>query len=200
MAFVNSASPFSFEDVYEQTVESVVRTARALGVAPSSLDDVVQDVFVVVHRKLPEFEGRSTIKTWVTRIVLNVMHEHRRQRAKHHHAEENYENVEGTYASADRVWESKEAAQILLKFLDGLPEPQRVVFVLSELEELTATQIGEMLGESPNTISSRLRLARQEFDRMRQRLRAQEGRENPFPALLSNNPLTEHPLDRGEKA
>ena len=126
------------------------------------------------------------------------MHEHRREKAKHDHAEEDYENVEGTPPSADRVWEAKEAAQHLLRFLNALPEPQRVAFVLSELEELTAMEIGELLNESSNTISSRLRLARQEFERMQKRLRAQETHEVPptsssplYANLLGHNVLSE---------
>src|SRR6185436_19202677 len=67
-----------FEEVYEQNVTFVWRSARRLGVADAAIDDVVQEIFVVVHRRLREFEGRSSLKTWLFAIVLRVVRDHRR--------------------------------------------------------------------------------------------------------------------------
>src|SRR5688500_20226670 len=72
-----------FEAVYEQLFDFVWRSARRLGVADAAVDDVVQETFLVVHRRLPGFEGRSTVKTWVFAIVLRVVSDWRRtQRRK----------------------------------------------------------------------------------------------------------------------
>ena len=67
-----------FEEVYAQHFDFVWRTARRLGVGDLHVDDVVQDVFVVVHRKLAGFEGRSSLKTWLYAITRRVVSDHRR--------------------------------------------------------------------------------------------------------------------------
>src|SRR3954452_10421913 len=62
----------TFEEVYAQHVGFVWRVLRSLGVPPAQLEDAAQDVFVVVHRRLPEFEGRAAITTWLFAIVRKV--------------------------------------------------------------------------------------------------------------------------------
>lgn len=54
-----------FEKIYEAHASRVLRALRRLGVREADLEDVAQEVFVVVHRKLPEFAGRSSLKTWL---------------------------------------------------------------------------------------------------------------------------------------
>ena len=68
-----------FAAVYREYFPFVWRMARRLGVAPHALDDVCQDVFVVVHRRLGDFEGRSSLKSWIFGIVHNVALVHRRK-------------------------------------------------------------------------------------------------------------------------
>jgi RNA polymerase sigma-70 factor (ECF subfamily) len=68
----------SFALVYEQHFDFVWRSARRLGVAEASLDDVVQDVFVTVYRRLDAFEGRSSLKTWLFGIVRHTVRDLRR--------------------------------------------------------------------------------------------------------------------------
>jgi RNA polymerase sigma-70 factor (ECF subfamily) len=58
-----------FDVVYEEQMEFVWRTVRRMGVRTADVDDVVQEVFVIVHRRLAEFEGRAKLKTWVFRIL-----------------------------------------------------------------------------------------------------------------------------------
>ena len=71
----------AFEDVYEEHFEFVWRSVRRLGVPEAALDDAVQDVFVVVHRRGSEFEGRSSVRTWLFGIVVHVARAYRRRRA-----------------------------------------------------------------------------------------------------------------------
>src|SRR5262245_39671446 len=70
--------PTAFADVYRDYFGFVWRSARGLGVRPGALDDVVQEIFVAVHRCLPDFAGRSSLRTWLSGIVLNVVRHHRR--------------------------------------------------------------------------------------------------------------------------
>src|SRR5258708_39968771 len=67
----------SFERLYETHFSFVWRSARRLGTPLSNLDDVVQEIFVVVHRRLGAFEGRSSIKTWLFGILADVVRAHR---------------------------------------------------------------------------------------------------------------------------
>src|SRR5262245_44836563 len=70
----------TLDAIYEAHVAYVWRVVQRLGVPESSADDAVQDVFLVVHRKLDGFEGRSSIRTWLYGIALRVARDHRRKR------------------------------------------------------------------------------------------------------------------------
>src|SRR5262245_20245633 len=67
-----------FSAFYEQYFAFVWRSVRRLGVADHAVDDAVQDVFVVVHRRLAEFEGRSSVRSWLFGIALRVARARRR--------------------------------------------------------------------------------------------------------------------------
>ena len=76
------AAPPAFADVYQQTFAFVWRTARRLGVMDSAVDDVVQEVFVTVYRRLDQFEGRCSVKTWVFSILMGIVRNYRRSRRR----------------------------------------------------------------------------------------------------------------------
>lgn len=128
----------------------------------AAVDDALQEVFIVVHRRLAEFDGRASIKTWLFAIALRIAPKHRRGS---HTADA---DPERETASSDKgpheVLESTRAARTLYAILDELEESRRVVFVLAELEELPAKDIAELTGAPLNTVYSRLRLARRDFD------------------------------------
>jgi RNA polymerase sigma-70 factor (ECF subfamily) len=157
-----------FENLYREHFAFVWRTVRRLGVDLAFVEDVAQEVFVVVHRRLGEFEGRSTAKTWLYGIVRRVVADHRRTlRRKPLSAGIETEDAdaptapeEGPDASAERA----ERVRLLHRLLAGLDEAKREVFILSELEGLTLAEISEALGVNANTVASRLRAARREFE------------------------------------
>src|SRR5688572_27043655 len=76
--------PPSFETIYDEYFKFVWRSLRRLGVSVAVLDDAVQEVFLTVHRRLPDFEGRSSLKTWLFGIALNVSQHATRSAARHH--------------------------------------------------------------------------------------------------------------------
>ncbi|HEX4338588.1 MAG TPA: sigma-70 family RNA polymerase sigma factor [Polyangiaceae bacterium] len=162
-----------FEAIYEEHFDFVWRSLRRLGVPDAQLDDAVQDVFVVVHRRLPEFEGRSTIKTWLFGIALRVASALRRSAARRP-TEPLVEDPPDEHAGldADAQREASEAARLVHRLLDSLDDDRRAVFVLTELEEMTAPEISAALGVNLNTVYSRLRLARRDFDAALARHRA----------------------------
>jgi len=169
-----------FDAVYEDLVEFVWRTVRRMGVRAADADDVVPDGFVIGHRRLAEFEGRAQLKTWVFKILVHEVRHYWRthQRKPGDRAGENAtllqtllaDHESGPAASLERV----EALRVLDRLLAGLDEDKREVFVLAEIEQMTAAEIGEIVDANANTVASRLRAARQDFERALARFRAHE--------------------------
>jgi RNA polymerase sigma-70 factor, ECF subfamily len=174
-----SALPLDFDAVYDGYFDFVWRSLRRLGVPPGRLDDAVQDVFLVVHRRLADFEQRSTPKTWLYGIVLRVTHDHKRTaRRKNWLTEASPEVLDEV---ADRVnpgpaerAETAESIAVLNELLRELTDSKREVFVLAELEQMTGPEISEALGTELTTVHSRLRAARMEFEQALSRRRARE--------------------------
>jgi RNA polymerase sigma-70 factor (ECF subfamily) len=169
-----------FADVYKEYFGFVWRSARGLGVRPSALDDVVQEIFVVVHRRLPEFAARSSVRTWLSGIVLNVVRHHRRsvlRKSPHELSTETPPDPDALRAHGSDPYEAvalAEGTRVLQRLLDELDDDKREVLVLAELEEMPVPEIAEALGLKLNTAYSRLRIAREELDRALARHRAQD--------------------------
>jgi RNA polymerase sigma-70 factor (ECF subfamily) len=155
----------SVAGVYDRYFDFVWCALRRLGVQPRQLEDAVQDVFVVVQRRLADFEGRSSLKTWLFGIALRVAKDHRRRQVKQAvemGAED--DSLVGTHPDPREAALQAEAAALVQTLLDGLAEERRVVFVLTELEEFSAAEIAETLGIGINSVYTRLRLARRDFN------------------------------------
>jgi RNA polymerase sigma-70 factor (ECF subfamily) len=157
-------APPAFEAVYEELFDFVWRSLRRLGVTPAGIDDAVQDVFIVVHRRLPEFAGRSSLKTWVLGIALRVARDHQRSRRRKGDHEELDARIPDAAPGPVESLARAEALRELDRILSTLDEDKRAVFVLAEIEELTAPEIAEALEINVNTVYSRLRAARRAFD------------------------------------
>jgi RNA polymerase sigma-70 factor (ECF subfamily) len=171
----------SFEAIYDEFFDLVWRSIRRLGVPPALVDDAVQEVFLVVHRRLGTFEGRSSLKTWIFSIVTRVASEHRRTlRRKSPHTRTPEAAVEADSIPDERgqgpheALERRESARLLHRLLDELDDDKRTVLVLVELEEMTVPEIADALGENPNTLYARLRAARRDFEQAVARERARE--------------------------
>jgi RNA polymerase sigma-70 factor, ECF subfamily len=174
-----------FDAVYEAHLDFVWRAVRRMGVQLADTDDVVQEVFFIVHRRLAEFEGRAQLKTWVFKILVHVVRHYWRthQRKPGDRAAENpaelqslaADHEDGPAATLERV----EALRVLDRLLAELDEDKREVFVLAEIEQMTAVQIAEIVEANVNTVASRLRAARQEFEKALLRFRAHELRRQP---------------------
>jgi len=153
----------SFEQAYEQHFEFVWASLRALGLAGPSLEDGVQDVFLIVHRRLDGFESRSSLRTWLYGIARHVAHNyHRRQRRKGGSEPLNPSLPAEDPGPEDQAADD-ETLRFVQKFVATLSERQRDVFVLCDVQELSAPEVAEMLGLKPNTVYSRLRAARRAF-------------------------------------
>jgi RNA polymerase sigma-70 factor, ECF subfamily len=166
-----------FKHIYDEHLPFMWRAARYLGVAPAAIEDVLQDVFLVVHRALPRFEGRSSLRTWIYGILLRVVRNHRRSLSRRQAAgAEPADLLDEITAAPDagphEALEAAEAMCLLAAILEELDDARREVFVLVELEQLAVPEIAELLGENVNTIYGRLRAARMQFDAAARRSRA----------------------------
>jgi RNA polymerase sigma-70 factor (ECF subfamily) len=152
----------TFDDIYAAHVAFVWRVLRTLGVSEAQLEDAVQDVFVVVHRRLPEWEGRAAMTTWLFAIARRVASTHRRRALGARTEELQDEPVGGadTFAAMSRA----QAAATVMTILMTLDEDKRTVFALVELEQLSVPEVARMLDINLNTAYSRLRLARAAFE------------------------------------
>ena len=152
----------TFDEVYAAHVAFVWRTLRTFGVGESQIEDAVQDVFVVVHRRLSEWEGRAALTTWLFAIARRVASMHRR-RGNGDRTETLVDEPAGgtdTFAAMSRA----QAVQRVTAILDEMDEDKRIVFALVELEQLSVPEVARMLDLNLNTAYSRLRLARQAFE------------------------------------
>src|SRR5688572_13236808 len=122
--------------VYEEHFDFVWRSARRLGVPESAVDDVVQEVFIVVHRQLASFEGRSSLRTWLFGILRNLVLRERRSWARRQR-ERPAEPAEAS-APPDELLAEEQARQLLHALLAELDHDKRAVFVLADLEQMSA--------------------------------------------------------------
>ena len=155
---------YTFDEVYERHFRFVWRVLRAFGLPPSMVEDAAQDVFVVVHRRLAEFEGRSDIRTWLFRIASWIVsNERRRLRTKPAHEPIDDEAVGDRTAGPFEMAARSEAIRKLEHFLNRMDPDKRIAFLLMEIEEMKANEVAELLEINVNTAYSRLRLAREQF-------------------------------------
>ena len=169
-----------FDNVYDDMVEYIWNTVCRMGVRGSDVDDVVQEVFVIVFRRLPEFEGRAQLKTWIFGIMVHVVQHHFRTHARKpgDRATDKGTEIQNLVANQDRgparELERTEALRVLDQLLLELDDAKRVVFVLAEIEQMTLAEIAQALAANVNTVSTRLRAARRDFERALSRFHTRE--------------------------
>jgi RNA polymerase sigma-70 factor (ECF subfamily) len=169
-----------FDAVYESMVDYVWNAVCRMGVHGADADDLVQEVFVIVYRRLGEFEGRSQLKTWVFRIMVHVVQHYFRTNARRpgDRAAEKGTEIHALVATQEMgplgEIERLEARRVLDRLLSELDEAKRIVFVLAEVEQMTLAEIAEVVEANANTVGSRLRTARREFEKALARFRARE--------------------------
>lgn len=162
------------ESIYETHNLFVWRSLLRLGVAESDVPDALQDVFLVVHRRLGEFEQRSSIKTWLFGIAMRVASENARRNPRRREQELDASPIAESRPSPAEHAARSEAVELLYALLQELPEEQRAVFILSELEQMSTTEIAAALGRSVHTIVSRLKVARRRFEQGLSRHRSRD--------------------------
>ncbi len=180
-ALVERHDPGSFVDAFRRHYRMVHRMLRQLGVDDAVLDDATQDVFLVVHRRWRDYDGRSAFRYWLLGITRRLASDYRRA-ARRLRARLDRARIEvpptrpGRHSDPDPELQlgDRQAIALVDEFLVTLDDDRREVFVLADIEGLSAPEIAEALGVKLNTVYSRLRVARQRFEVF---LRRQQSRE-----------------------
>jgi RNA polymerase sigma-70 factor (ECF subfamily) len=153
-----------FEEIYRAFFAHVCRWVRALGGPDSDREDLVQDVFVIVHRRLPDFDGRN-VHAWLYQITRHRVRDFRRLRwfqmllRSGSLGEGVSESLVGS-RTPERVLGDKEHAAVLQRLLTKLPEAQRAAFVLFEIDGYSGEEIATLQGVPLNTVWARIHKAR----------------------------------------
>ncbi len=159
-----SGWPADFRASFEQNAPFVRRTLRRLGVPPADAEDLLQEIFVVVHRRLGEYDGRSAFRSWLYGICMRVVSSYRRSarvRYQRSQADGALDECESHIAcNPERNVEVRRACRLLEALLIDLDDDKRNVFVLFELEGIAMTEVAETLGCPVQTAYSRLHAAR----------------------------------------
>jgi RNA polymerase sigma-70 factor (ECF subfamily) len=150
--------------VFSENADFVWRSLRRLGVSDADVDDAVQEVFLIVHQSLADYEERGLLRAWLYAIGRQVANHYRRGRSRAQRRQRAL-IADATTQDPHELMARRQAVDLVQVFLETLDEPQRDVFYLADIEGLTAPEISAALGMKLNTVYSRLRLARKRFDK-----------------------------------
>ena len=149
-----------FPQLFASSTRFAWRVLARMGVARGDLADVCQEVFVVVYRRLDDFDGRASPRSWIYGICVRVASEYRRSRRARPELLGGDVPEVPIPAEQATALDRKRAREQLQAALDELDDDKRAVFVLYEIEELAMTEVSEALGIPVQTAYSRLHAAR----------------------------------------
>jgi RNA polymerase sigma-70 factor, ECF subfamily len=157
-----------FLSIYEEHFDFVWSCARRLGVRPEVLDDIVQDVFIVIHGRLHTLLQPESLRSWIYGVVRRTVSNYHRARHGNEVAGTVVPDANPNEPLRQRtpleLAEHADAVRVLYSLLEELDETKREVFMLAELEEWTVPEIAEAIETPVSTVYSRLRAARIAFD------------------------------------
>lgn len=163
-----------FAAVYAEHVDYVWTNLRRLGVPTADLDDATQEAFLVAFRRWDDFRGGASWRAWLFGITRRVASHYRRGSSRRLRLLRRAEQSPSPpYDPRDEL-DRRQATALVQRFLHDLPPRKREVFILAEIEGFTGAEIAHALAIKPNTVWSRLRGAREAFDRYLGTLRARE--------------------------
>jgi len=172
-------SALSFEGLYDRWFEEVSRWVRALGAAEADRDDLVQETFLVVHRRLSDFDGQN-VAGWLYQIARRKVRDHRRllwvKQIFGKTSQPLGDAMLTTKQSALDELETKEKRELLQQLLAKLNEDQRAAFVLFEIEGTSGDEIAALTGVPVNTVWARIHKARKKLQEQAERFEKRQAR------------------------
>jgi RNA polymerase sigma-70 factor (ECF subfamily) len=158
-------APASFDEAYRNWAQCTARWARHLGGADIEIEDVVQEVFLVVSRRLPDFRGEARFSSWLFEITRKIVANHRRRHRWRFWAGGNEAAAATPSQQMDpgTELERRQMGELFYRALDQLPEKYRTVLVLFEIEGLSTQAIADLRGLKLATVKVQLMRARERF-------------------------------------
>lgn len=164
-----------FHALYSQHFDFVFRNLKRLGVPAASLDDALQEVYLVVLRRIGGLQHDLHLKAWLFAIIIRVANNQRRSLRRRGTPETLAElHLASTQPGPFDMTARAQAAEFLHRFLNSLDDNRRATFVMAELEQLTAPEIAQALSANLNTVYSWLRTARIAFSKAVESVNARE--------------------------
>ncbi|MBK8713714.1 MAG: sigma-70 family RNA polymerase sigma factor [Deltaproteobacteria bacterium] len=152
-------APTSFAALYREHAAFTWAVLRRLGVQPAAIDDAMQELWVTAHRRLATLHGPTAARAWLYGIARRVVSHQRRTEQRHRRKIDALEHA--VTPDPDRT--DVAGSLVVESILAGLDDRVREAFVLSELEGWTAAEIAKATGANANTVSWRVRVAKQEL-------------------------------------
>ncbi|MFH0900960.1 MAG: sigma-70 family RNA polymerase sigma factor [Pseudomonadota bacterium] len=163
-AVLTPAALPDFTVLYQEQFAYAFRTLRRLGVHPNDLEDLAHEVFVVVYRRLADYDATRPIRGWLFGIAYRVAAEyHRRGRGRRRNTMPMDDVVDDKPTPDAQLVLSEERA-LVIRALEALDLDKRAVFVMHDIDGQSAPEIAATLAIPLNTVYSRLRLARAKFE------------------------------------
>lgn len=153
----------AFDELYRRYADFVWRSLSRLGVHESQIDDAVQDVFIVMHRRLGDLRSDTSPKAFCFAVAMRVAQAYRRSARRKGATPLDTSGLADLRSSPFDETARAQAERVLQGFLGALDSERRAVFLMAELEEMTAPEISQELRVNLSTVYTRLRAARQRF-------------------------------------
>jgi RNA polymerase sigma-70 factor (ECF subfamily) len=172
----DAAAALDVVRVHEAHADFVYITLQRLGVPDADLEDLLQEVFLVVHRKLPSFDGACAVRTWLFGICRKVAAGRRNRastRREEPTAQVGAQTVAEDASPEDAVMAGQDRAR-LAEVLDAMDPERRAMFVMFELDEMGCEEIAAVAGVPLGTVYSRLFAARRDFQQAAARVAARD--------------------------
>ena len=156
--------------LYDEHFRDIHRLVWRFGVEPAEVEDLAQRVFVIAYERLSEMDDVENVGGWLRGVTVRVVAAHRRwrrvRRVKEWVVRSRYGDESHTVSSPEDEVETEQRRQLVRAILERLRPKLRDVLVLCDVEGCSAQDVAAMLGVPVNTVRSRRRLAREEFERI----------------------------------
>jgi RNA polymerase sigma-70 factor (ECF subfamily) len=176
-----AAMPLDLLSIHDRHAEFVWLSLQRLGVRDEDVEDLLQEVFLVVHQRLNSFDGSARMTTWLFGICMRVVAAYRRRafRRREQLAAQVPERATDLDRNPEEAAIAQQGRHRLRAILDAMDLEKRAIFVMYELDELPCDAIAEMLGIPVGTVHSRLHAARKAFQLALARQEARDARRAP---------------------
>jgi RNA polymerase sigma-70 factor (ECF subfamily) len=148
-------------DAYQRELDYLFRTLRRLGVAPSEIEDLAQEVFLILRRTWSDYDAARPLRPYLFAIAFRIASSHQRRRRRELPAGD--VEIEDRAPRPDRALQIKQARALVLVALERIPLPRRAVLVMRDLDDVPIHDVARVLSIPLFTAYSRLRKARKEL-------------------------------------